>query len=224
VVRVGPLPVAPREPILRPGLAAATERWFEALSAARGRRILHPDGIAFRGSLRVDASLPGTLLAKTGSRHEVLARFSRALGVPRSLPDFLGLALRIDERQDVLLAAAAAAPVARYLPRPARTSAGLTFTSLLPLRAGARVCLVGARVHRRDPLTVALAVAPPGGRWRRVATIELPERVPPDTAIAFDPWLAEGGIVPWGSLNALRAPAYRGSRRGRLAPPQRRRG
>ena len=241
MVRVAPLPGAPREPPLNDAVAAAAARTFEALSAARGRRIVHPQGAAFRGALLVEAPLPGTLLADPGSRHGVVARFSRALGTPRGRGDFLGLALRIDERQDLLLAAATAAPIARYLPRPARRFDGTTFTSLLPLRAGARVCLVGARVHHlasaaddqllglveaaaRGPLAVVLAVARPGNRWRRIAVVELDERLPPDTALAFDPWLAGGGIVPWGRLNALRAPAYRGSRRGRLAPPQRGRG
>jgi hypothetical protein len=234
VVRVAALPAAPRDPALSRPLASAVEQSFEALSAARGRRILHPQGIAFRGTLLVEAPLPGTLLAEAASRHQVLGRFSRALGTPRGRADFLGLAMRIDGRQDVLLAAGTSLPLVRYLPRPARRFDGTTFTSLLPLRAGPRVCLLGARVHHRGsalpdqidalaeaaargPLAAVLAVAPVGGSWRRVGTLELAERVPPGEALAFDPWLVDGGVVPWGRLNALRAPAYRGSRRGRAA-------
>jgi hypothetical protein len=40
---------------------------------------------------------------------------------------------------------------------------------------------------------------------------------PTGAVIAFDPWNCGGGIVPAGAVNALRAPAYRGSRRGRAA-------
>jgi hypothetical protein len=212
----------------------ATERVFVALSAARGRRIFHPDGAVFRGTLRVDAAVPRTMLAAVGERHEVVIRFSRALGTPRGHADFLGLALRLDGRQDVLLASATALPLARYVPLPARSFATTTFSSLLPLCVGDRICLIGARVHHaaseiddqlgaladaatRAPVAVALAVAEVGRGWRRVATAELTERTGNGAPVAFDPWLAEGGIVPWGFVNALRAPAYRGSRRGRLS-------
>jgi hypothetical protein len=231
------------EPEVPAGVARATERVFAALSSARGRRIFHPQGIAFDGRLRVDAALPCVPLFAGGAVHDVVLRFSRALGTPRGRPDFLGLAVRIAGDQDLLLASSAAAPLLRFAPRPARTFAGTTLTSLLPLDAGGRSVLVAARVHHAPvaaedqlaqleaaaavaPVGVAIAVAGPVSRWRRIATIDVGERLPAAEArkLAFDPFVSAGGLVPRGRINALRAPAYRGSRAGRAAPDLRRAG
>ncbi len=221
-----------REPALPGGVAAATEQLFAGLSAARGRRIFHPQGMTFGGRLSVEAEVAGVSLFERGATHAVVLRFSRALGTPRGRLDFLGLALRVAEKQDLLLASSAAGPLLRYLPVPARTFAGTTFSSLLPFDAAGRVVLVGARVdHVRTgtadqlaeleqaavvaPLRATLALAEVGRRWRRVATIDVGDRLPDSVAVAFDPWVCGGGFVPWGRINAVRAPAYRGSRRGR---------
>jgi len=223
-----------REPAVPRLVAAATERVFSALSSARRRRIFHPQGMTFLGTLFVEAPVPGSALLEAGMSHGVLIRFSRALGTPRGRPDFLGLAMRIAGEQDLLLASSSSAPVLRYVPSPARTFAGTTFSSLLPFEAGRGVALVGARVHHvrtsaddqlaeleaaaaRAPVGVTLAIARLGPRWRRIARVDVAERVPDveARAVAFDPWICDGGLVPWGRLNALRAPAYRGSRRGR---------
>jgi hypothetical protein len=223
-----------REPGVPRPLASALERAFCALSAARRRRIFHPEGMAFRGTMAVAAPVRGVPLFETAAAHDVLIRFSRALGTPRGRPDFLGLALRIADAQDLLLASSTSAAALRYLPVPARTFAGTTFSSLLPFDAGGRVALVGARVHHvrtaaddqlveleaavaLAPVGVTLALARVGRRWRRIATVDVRERLPDVEAagIAFDPWICAGGLVPWGPVSALRSPAYRGSRRGR---------
>lgn len=232
-----------REPEVPAGVARATERVFAALSSARGRRIFHPQGIAFDGRLRVDAALPCVPLFAGGAVHDVVLRFSRALGTPRGRPDFLGLAVRIAGDQDLLLASSAAAPLLRFAPRPARTFAGTTLTSLLPFDAGGRSVLVAARVqHARvaaedqlaqleaaaavAPVGVAIVVAGAVSGWRRIATIDVGERLSAAEArnLAFDPFVSAGGLVPRGRINALRAPAYRGSRAGRAAPELRRAG
>jgi hypothetical protein len=223
---------------------------FAALSAARGRRIFHPQGITFDGRLRVEAFEPGASVLERGAVHDVIVRFSRALGTPRGRPDFLGLALRVADQQDLLLASSTATPLLRYVPLPAQTFAGTTFSSLLPFAIDRRICIAGARVHHvradaddqlaevaaaasRAPVAVTLALADVGRRWRRVAGVELGERMSDGDAatVAFDSWICEGGLVPRGRINALRTPAYRGSRRGRgvhlvtaaAAPPPERR-
>ncbi len=206
------------------------------LSALRGRRIFHPQGIAFRATVRVEETVEGVPLLAAGVSHDALVRFSRALGLPRGRPDFLGLALRIGDEQDLLLASSSSAAFFRFVPLPARSFFGTTLTSLLPFHAGVRIFVAGAGLDgaasgaddqltelaeaaARAPVTAALALAEPGGRWRGVARLEVGERLPDaeSQALRFDAWRCGGGLVPWGRINALRAPAYRGSRRGRAS-------
>jgi hypothetical protein len=55
--------------------------------------------------------------------------------------------------------------------------------------------------------------------WRPVGRLTLGRRLDDSVARAlrFDPWNSGGGIIPAGTVNRLRAAAYRGSRRGSLA-------
>lgn len=213
----------------------ATERLFCALSSARGSRILHPRGIAYRAAVDVGDGIPGTRALPAGAQLAGVARFSRGLGLPAGAPDFLGLALSLESGQDLLLTTSAARPPLRFVPLPARSFFGPTYTTLLPLAVERRLVLVGARVygaaspHRdaweelaaaeQDGIRVELLVAEPFASWRRIASVSTTERVAPDEArlLFFDPWRCGGGLVPWSWVNDLRAPAYRGSRRGRAA-------
>jgi hypothetical protein len=212
--------------------AATAERVFEWLSAGRGSRIFHPQGMAYRGVVRVDDGVDGVPLLAPGAALDAVVRFSRGLGLPRGWPEFLGLALRIEDEQDLLLASSSPSPLVRMVPLPARSFFGTTLTSLLPFDAGPRVVFVGAVVHGTPtceddqltelanspgPVTATLALAELGGRWRPFGTLEVGERLPDaeSRALRFDPWRRAGGLVPHGWINRLRAPAYRGSRRGR---------
>jgi hypothetical protein len=212
-------------------VASAVERLFARLSAARGSRIFHPQGIAYRATLHVESGLDGVPLLASGKSHDAVVRFSRGLGLPRGAREFLGLALRIGDEQDVLLASSSRAPLVRMVPLPVRSFFGATLSSLLPFDAGPRVVFVGARVDgaqtgERDQLDelaasrtvkVTFAAAELGGPWRPFGRLELDERLPDEAARAlrFDAWRCAGGLVPHGRINAVRAPAYRGSRRGR---------
>ena len=223
-----------RPPPLSARVASATERAFEALSAGRGGRIFHPDGFAFRATARVEEGVPGVPLLEAGAVHDAIARFSRGLGLPRGHLDFPGLAVRFGDEQDILLASSSPLIGARFVPLPARSFFGTTLSSLLPFHAGERVVLVAARVEgeatgaddqlveleqavARGPVTAELSLADPAGSWERFGVLEVGERLPDGEAQAlrFDPWRCAGGLVPWGRINKLRAPAYRGSRRGR---------
>jgi len=165
-----------------------TERTFETLSAGRGSRIFHPQGIAFRATVRVDDEAP-----LPPGEHDAVARLSRGLGLVRGWPEFLGLALRIGEHQDLLFASSRPSPLVRMAPLPARSFFGTTLSSLLPFDAGDRVVFVGALVHGAPtgdddqltelanapgPVTATLALAELGGRWRPFGTLEVGERLP----------------------------------------------
>ena len=212
--------------------AATAERVFEWLSAGRGSRIFHPQGMAYRGVMRVDDGVDGVPLLAPGAALDAVVRFSRGLGLPRGWPEFLGLALRIEDEQDLLLASSSPSPLVRMVPLPARSFFGTTLSSLLPFDAGPRVVFVGAVVqgtptgeddqltelaNSPGPVTATLALAELGGRWRPFGTLEVGARLPDaeSCALRFDPWRCAGGLVPHGWINRLRAPAYRGSRRGR---------
>jgi len=219
---------------LSPRVARVTEDVFRRLSARRGRRIFHPAGIAYVGDVEVGAGIPGTRALQPATRTACTVRFSLGLGLPARLGDFLGLAIRLEADQDVLLATSAAAPPLRFLPLPARSFFGRTYTSLLPFTAAGRRLLVAARVEGdttgegdawteledaagRRPLVITLWSATPLGPWRPIARIETRSRLSDEQtqALRFDAWRCEGGLVPWGWVNRLRDPAYRGSQRGR---------
>lgn len=217
------------------GLETAVDRLFHGLSNARGARIFHPEGAAFEAGARITTTLPGTSVFRAGAEHDAVIRFSRALGVPSPWPDLLGIAIRLGDRQDVLLATSSTARFARYVPRPATSFFDAAFTGLLPFAAGARRVLIGARVEAderielpgqlrelrasaaRGPVRVVLSVAPVGWGWSPLGVVTVGRSVSEETAasLGFDPWHCEGGLVPPGWINAVRAPAYRASRRGR---------
>ena len=219
---------------LSPGVARVTEEAFRRLSARRGSRIFHPSGIAYRADVEVGDGVPGTRALQPATRTAATIRFSLGLGLPARLGDFLGLAIRLEADQDVLLATSASAPPLRFLPLPAQSFFGRTYTSLLPFTAAGRRVLVAARVDgdaaaegdawtelagaaERRPLGITLSAATPLGPWRPIARIETRSRLSDEQtqALRFDAWRCEGGLVPWGWVNRLRDPAYRGSQKGR---------
>jgi hypothetical protein len=221
---------------------------FATLSALRGRRILHPDGVTFRGTLVPDADGPLAGLVPPGrDSWPVFVRCSRGLGLPEPLPDMLGVALKLPDRhgdgadQDVLFTSSASGPLLDRLLLPGRGFFGRTFSTVLPYRLGTRHVLLGAwtvapegpgvgtdldelRFAVRDrPVDWVVGVAPPLGWWRSAASLHLVEEVPETAAatLTFDPWHTGPPLEPAGLLNAVRARAYAGSRAGRGAAPDR---
>ncbi len=214
---------------------------FCRLSRVRGRRFFHPAGVAYRGRL-VSEGEPGAL-AIANERHDrvVVLRFSRALGVPRPLPDFLGLALRIFDahgpgaHQDLLFASAWSRGPLRAIPRPATTFFGPSFSTLLPYRVAGRRAFVGAvaQTPRRgsnvDTLTELVETAERGGvrfavvlahglgDWQRVGVVAVEARLSQEESrlLRFNPVNTGGGLELAGWANRIRDPAYRGSQTGR---------
>jgi hypothetical protein len=226
-------------------VAAVMGGAFGALTRLRGARIFHPDGVGYRGVLRIERpqrGYPGVPLLQRRGEHPVVFRFSRGAGVPEPLPDVLGLALRIVDvhgrgrHQDFLLVTSADAPLLHHLLLPGvRGFLGQSFSSILLYRVGGKLRLVGtepagrraggrggdlaelARSADRGGLRFRLALAPLTGRWSAVGELAVEERLPDAETdrLAFTPWNTGGGIRPVGPFMGLRRGAYRGSQRAR---------
>ena len=150
----------------RSGPAAAV--LFGSLSRLRRRRIAHPHGIGFDAELSID--LPPSqdqaagVFAKRATQRAVV-RFSRALGLPETVPDILGIAVRLSDcygpgvHQDLLTVTSWRAPLARHTLIPApRGFLGHFFTTLVPYRVGERLLMVGFEAN--SPLTIAASPRP----------------------------------------------------------------
>jgi hypothetical protein len=204
--------------------AEAQARFWAALSALRGGRIVHPVGDVFTATLAVPArrTPTGVPLFDEPRTRPALVRISRALGLARPLPDPLGLALRLPDahgeglHQDFLLITSADGPLLHHLILPPLRE-HQTYSSILPYRVGGALRLVGARPVGTSPRQFDLAIAPLAGRWSAVARLELRRRLAPDASerVGFNPWNTGGGIVPAGPFQRARGPAYRGSQRAR---------
>lgn len=245
----GPQPDWPRPnapgglPRVPAAAGAVAERAFVALSALRRARVFHPDGVAFEATFQplpgAAAEGPGAPLLATAEPRAALVRASRGVGLPRALPDVLGLAIRVPDAggpgadQDLLLVTSGGPPLARHLPLPSPSFFSLPYSSLLAVRAGGRVRIAGAlpeppaggdrdgidglvRAAGLGQASFRIGLAPLLGSLCPVARLTLGARLPEraERALRFDPWSAGGGIVPVGPLMGVRLPAYRGSRRG----------
>jgi hypothetical protein len=152
------------------GFAAA----FRAVKAVRPFRPIHPRGISLVGELtltgaagRIAAGLPGasgiTWLDDAGTR-QVRGRFSRSVGLPESLPDILGLALRVasgtggsggaddipdvgdsDDVADVLFASTGWGIPGRFMLLPKLDVGTAKFTTLMPYKGANGPVLLGLR-------------------------------------------------------------------------------
>jgi hypothetical protein len=106
-------------------------------AAIRHRRLFHPNGVLAEGILERVAP-PGEGLPMQSC--DVIARVSKGIGLPGTLPDIAGLAWRSPPPQDlrscmpwdVLLASTVAG--SRIILAPTRSWSNSTFSSLMPLR------------------------------------------------------------------------------------------
>ena len=207
------------------------------LAAARRGKPVHQHGISYRARLIVDGAAQAPQASKllsTRSEHSVVMRFSRSLGMPRPLPDLLGVSLRVldaygeGRHQDLLLVSSVDLPVLHHLFVPATDVQQRPYSSSLPYHAGDESFLVGVVPDARSPrppgddeldrlgraaetgrLTFGLAIAPVGGRFRRVGRLYVAERLAPEVdALRFNPFNCGGGMWPTGALNRIRDYAY----------------
>jgi hypothetical protein len=191
-----------------------------ALALARRERPMHPRGVLLDGTLvaadeRAASVLPTPVV-------DVLVRLSLSVGLPRPLPDVVGIALRWTDDgapQDVLLASTGRGRLTRYVLVPRRRLAGGWLTTMMPLRAPWGPVVLALRPLTASPgrsVTFEVLQAPPFGAWTRFGTLELhgprtgsSPRDGDDPAVRFDPGVNAPrrlGAYRWEEL--LRNPAY----------------
>jgi hypothetical protein len=209
-----------------------------ALAAVRRGKAFHPDGVVYDARLAIAGDPTAPQAAELLSRrdeHRVIVRFSRAVGLPRPIPDLLGLSLRVPDaygagrHQDFLLVTSADYPLLHHIFLPARDVQQRPYTSSLPYRAKGDLFLVGAVPQPGSPrldgrneferlqaaastgrLAFDLAVAPVSGRFRAVGSVRIGARLPHELdALRFNPWNTGGGMEPAGWLNGARDRAYK---------------
>ena len=231
-------PVGAATPIVEATAGAASAIVFGVASALRRARAFHPVGVAFAATVDVDGGggLPG-------GRHDAIVRFSRGAGLPESMPDILGLALRFvdlhgpGQHQDLLLVTSGSAPGARHALTPARSFGHARWSTILPYEIDGRrrvvfgatprsAALSGAR--RLDDLRrlvagggvrFALEVAEPAGPWDEVGVLTIGDELGADATegLRFNPANTGDRIQPVGVVQTIRRLAYRGSQEGRPA-------
>lgn len=233
-------PIGAATPAVEATAGAAAAAVLGAGSAIRRKRIFHPDGVAFEASLQITGASHGVALLDDAGRHDAIVRLSRGVGLPRSMPDFLGLALRVTDahgpgdHQDLLLVSAGDRPVLRHALVPVRSFDHGRFSTLVPYEVGGRKVVFGARrlgadaeaplrlddIRARaagDGVRFALELAEPSGDWEPVGVIELgtPLDDAEGDALRYDPANTGGGIRPVGVIQTVRRLAYRASQAAR---------
>lgn len=218
---------------------------FGSLSALRRKRIFHPDGVAYRGTLTF---LPSEMLDPRvsfagGVTSDAIIRFSRGAGVPQSLPDVLGIAVKLPDfggpgrDTDLLMVTSGEGPMMQNVLLPARGYFRHDYSTVLPYRApnGTEHVLLGARpdtglTGRADEtfqdiadavaaarLRFDLTTARIGGKWKKAGSLVVETKLDQDTAesVRFNPWNAHPQLVPAGPFNTWRKSAYEKSQAAR---------
>ncbi|MEU1122214.1 phosphodiesterase [Streptomyces sp. NPDC005899] len=219
-------------------------RTARAAARRRGSRpALHPDGVIVAGRIDVPARATrwDVPWLDTPGSYPVTARWSRAAGFPRPLPDGAGLALRVTDADgpgrplDLLLTTSGRGRWSRHVPLPRTSATAGPYSTLLPYVVGGRRGVLavfpepGTPQVPADPAAVGDATAArplafrlcvgTGATWRPLARLTLLGEDPAERskgAEAFDPYRnLLRGLRPVDRLRTLRVAAYAGSRAGR---------
>ncbi|MDN3297901.1 phosphodiesterase [Streptomyces ficellus] len=220
------------------------------IARRRAAPALHPHGVTCVGVLDVPGGEePGgpwgvPFLDRPGL-YDVTVRWSRAAGLPRGLPDALGLALRVEDAGgrgaplDLLLTSSGSSRLGRHVPRPRYDALAGPYSTLLSYRVGGQERVIAAfpadarrslqgdlaalrQELGREPVSFELRAAGGGEPWRAFATLtaESPQPYPERTTPTYDPYTHSlPGLRPTDRLRGLRAASYSGSRHGRTDTP-----
>ena len=233
-----------RRGLSRPGRVAVDAAGYglgallAGIAALRGGKAVHPHGVVYEARLVMDgpSEAPrGAELFDTAAERPAIVRFSRSVGLPRPIPDLLGVSLRVldaygpGSHQDVLAVTSVDWPVLHHLFVPASDVQQRLYSTSLPYRANDETFLLGVMPDPASPrpagsdefdrlaaaaatgeLVFGFAVAPIGGRFRRVGSLHIGEPLPQTLdALRFNPLEhCGGGLEPIGALNRLRDYAY----------------
>ena len=218
----------PRAPALATAARAASSAGGAVLSGATralaavrpAAKPLHPRGQVRQACLYRHGVEPalGVEFLDAVSTDEVVVRESRAIGLPRRLPDIQGLAIKVTNADgshgDLLFATTGLGRLTRFVLTFSRTTYGRPLTTLLPYDTAAGPLLLGARSSGGQ--TVELACSVGGAEWRHFADLRLTQTDAADQAVSFDPVRNQlPGLEQYGWVTRLRAPAYQEARQSR---------
>lgn len=195
---------------------------FGPLTLLRRSKPLHPRGVVVAATLtRTGLGVKwGVPWLDQPGRDEALVRLSRAAGLPRRVPDVLGLALTFDSagrHHDLLMASTGWSTVGRHVLVPRHDALGSVYSTLLPYASPTGLVVLGASPEPEGvPPAFALHAARPGGPWLRFGTLRLhawPEQAW-DTELPLDAVLHPlPGLWFPEPVRALREPSYARARR-----------
>jgi hypothetical protein len=229
-------------------LTSAAAGLFGGLSALRGKRVFHPNGVAYRATLTflLEGQIDPRLRFAAGTCADGVVRFSRGFGLPQKMPDFLGLAIKLRDLagtgrdQDFLLVTSGEGPIMRHLLMPARGFFRHHYSTVLPYRSawGDDSVLFGAKPTAGlqgladatfDDIAVAAAAgllrfdfltASLGAHWKIAGSLLVTNKVDQDATegLRFNPWNSHPSLVPAGPLNTWRKSSYEKSQDARSRP------
>lgn len=172
-------------------------------------RPLHPRGQSSRATWQVTAQrlAPLGVPVLDGGTRDCVVRHSRAVGLPGTLPDIEGLAIRLEGQDggDLLLAGTGSGILTRYALVPRRRDG--VCSTLLPMSTPTGAVLLRASPAPADNATWHLSWARPAGTWHTFGRLTLHADAGPPTP--FDPINGlPTGLSQYDVVARLRNPAY----------------
>ena len=198
-------------------LLATATRSLAALRPAA--KPLHPNGEIATGTLdRLGSAVPsGVPWLDAVGEDEVVVRLSRAIGLPRGVPDIHGMALRVPTdggAGDLLFASTGWGRLGRFVLTAGVGPQSRPMTTLLPYRTAQGPIVLGAR--SAGARTWQLSWSRPAGGWQPFAELHLGTEPAPDQSISFDPISRQlPGLDQYRWAVRLREPSYRTARASR---------